>query len=187
MNAKTLLLITLLTITVVLINRVAEEGVKRVDKRLAAKPASQQDYYLNDFSITSLDSNGEPQHSLQAMQLSHFSNGEQTRLQQPRIEVFRQGAMAWRVSAEQGMVTPQQDEVLLSGDVILRQGATKTPLQLTTESLSIHPSEGTAETDQAVTLVQGKNRIKAVGMKLQQEGPRLQLLSQVRGHYEALP
>ncbi len=186
MNLKNLFLVTLALILVVLVNRLAEEGVKQVDKRLATEPGMQQDYYLNDFSVTALDEKGQPQHRLQANQLSHFSNGVQTELRQPTLEVYRQGKVEWRVVAERGEFNPQQDEVLLQGKVKLLQSSGTAPLQLTTSSLRIQPQQGRAETDQPVTLIQAKNRIDAIGMEIDQQKQRLRLLSKVRGHYATL-
>ncbi len=186
MNPKNLFLVTLALILVVLINRLAEEGVKQVDKRLTAAPEIKQDYYLNDFSVTALNEQGQPQHRLQASQLSHFSNGVQTTLQQPTMEVYRQGKVEWRVVAERGELDQERDEVLLQGKVELLQPAGTTPLQLTTSSLLIQPQQGRAETDQPVTLIQAKNRIDAIGMKIEQQGQRLLLLSKVRGSYATL-
>ena len=186
MNPKNLFLVTLALILVVLINRLAEEGVKQVDKRLAAEPEVQQDYYLNDFSVTALDEQGQPQHRLQASQLNHFSNGVQTELHQPTLEVYQQGKVEWRVVAERGEFNPEQDEVLLQGKVKLHQHSGTAPLQLTTSSLRIQPQQRRAETDQPVTLIQARNRIDAIGMRIEQQGQRLLLLSEVRGKYATL-
>ena len=186
MNLKNLLLVTFALLLVILGNWLTEEGVKQVDKRLAAEPEVQQDYYLNDFSITVLNEHGLPQHRLQAKQLSHFTTGEQTRLQQLELVVFKQNTVEWQIVAERGEINQLQNEVLLLGKVQLLQPTGDQPLQLTTSALRIQPDLGYASTDQPVTLTQAGNRIHAVGMKIEQKSQRLTLLSQVRGHYETL-
>lgn len=186
MNRKNLLLVALALLLVLLGNWLAEQGVKQVDMALAPEATVQQDYYLNDVTITELDEEGLPQHRLQAKQLSHFSVGEQTELQQPELEILEQNRVAWRVVAEQGTLSPQQDEVLLQGAVHLTQNDRRAPLQLTTSALRIQPKLGRADTTQPVTLTQGKTRIQAIGMKMDQPAQRLSLLSRVRGRYEAL-
>lgn len=186
MNPKNLLLATLAVILVVLFNKLAEEGVKEVDRRLAVEPEVQQDYYLKDFSVTALDPQGQPQHRLQATQLTHFSNGAQTELLQPTMEIFQQGKARWRVVAERGAFDQQRDEVRLEGRVKLHQSSGTAALQLTTSALRIQPQRGRADTDQPVTLMQANNRIDAIGMKIEQSGQRLLLLSEVRGHYATL-
>ncbi len=185
MNRKNLLLISLALLLVFIGNRLSEEGVKQVDRRLAPRQAVELDYFMNDFTISQLDETGQLKHRLQATQLNHFSAEEPTRLEQPQLEVFDGDRVVWRINAEQGEINQQQDEVVLQGAVRLRQQRRDGTLQLATSQLRIQPGEGRADTDQAVTLTRGASRIDAVGMQLEQEGRRLVLLSQVRGYYEA--
>lgn len=186
MNRKNLLLVALALLLVAIGNWLAEQGAKQVDKHLAPEPVVQQDYYLNDVTITAFDERGQPQHRLQARQLSHITAAEQTELQQPYLEVLAQNRVAWHVVAERGEINTQQDLVLLQGKVKLTQPDKGAPLQLTTSALRIQPKRGHADTDQPVTLTQGNSRIDAIGMKIEQQEQRLLLLSQVRGRYEAL-
>jgi lipopolysaccharide export system protein LptC len=186
MNRKNLLLVALALLLVALGNWLAEQGAKQVDKRLAPEPTVQQDYYLNDVTITAFDEQGQPQHRLHAKQLSHITAAEQTEIQQPNLEVLVQNKVAWRVVAEHGEINAQQDLVLLQGKVSLTQSDKGAPLRLTTSALRIQPKRGYADTNQPVSLIQASSRIDAVGMKIEQQEQRLLLLSQVRGHYEVL-
>jgi lipopolysaccharide export system protein LptC len=146
----------------------------------------QQDYYLNDFSLSAMDEQGHLQHRLQAKQLSHFTAGEKTELQQPELMVFKQDKVAWQVVAERGEINQRQDDILLLGGVQLNQLTGNEPLRLTTSSLHILPKQGRANTNQPITLTQAGKRIDAIGMEIEREGQRLLLLSQVRGRYETL-
>ncbi|MEN8170258.1 MAG: LPS export ABC transporter periplasmic protein LptC [Pseudomonadota bacterium] len=184
MNLKSLFMVIAALLLVVLGNKLTEEGVKQVDRHLTPAGPVQQDYYLNDVTITALNEQGQPQHRLQAKQLSHFTDSEQTRLQHPELVVFKQNNIEWRIVADRGEMNPQQDEVLLQGKVQLSQPSSDKPLQLTTEALRIQPKQGRANTDQPVTLIQADQRIDAVGLEVEQKSQRLRLLSQVRGHYE---
>lgn len=186
MNRKTLLLATLALFLVVLGNWLTEQGVRQVDKRLAAPAEAQQDYYLHDFSITALDEQGQPEQRLQAASLSHYNATARSELQQPQLVVYQQGKVAWQLAAERGELDQQQDEIWLQGKVELHQPQGAAPLKLTTSALRLQAKEGRATTDQAVTLTQGRTRIDAVGMRLEQQGQRLTLLSQVRGRYASL-
>jgi lipopolysaccharide export system protein LptC len=186
MNRKNLLIAAFALLLVLLGNWLTEQGVKQVDRHLAPETAVQQDYYLNDVTITELDEQGQPQHRLQARQLSHFSATEQSELQQPDLVIMEQNRVAWHVVAEHGSLNQRQDMVLLQGKVRLTQSDEQAPLQLTTPALRIQPKKGRADTDQPVTLTQGNTRIQAIGMQIEQQEQRLLLLSQVRGRYEAL-
>jgi lipopolysaccharide export system protein LptC len=186
MNRKNLLLVALALLLVALGNWLVEQGAKEVDKRLAPESVVQQDYYLNEVTITAFDEKGQPQHRLQASQLSHITAAEQTEIQQPDLEVLAQNKVVWHVVAERGEINVQQDLVLLQGKVNLTQPDKGTPLRLTTSALRIQPKRGRADTDQPVSLTQGNSRIDAVGMNIDQQEQRLLLLSQVRGRYEVL-
>ncbi len=186
MNRKNLLIIAFALLLVALGNWLTEEGVKRVDKRLAVTPEQQQDYYLKDITITAHNEQGQLQHRLQAAQLSHFTGDGNTLLQKPRLDIYETNRLAWRVSAEQGELAQLQDEVILEGRVKMVQSSGTSPLQLSTSKLHLFPQKGVANTNRAVTLIQADNRIDAVGMRIERESKRLQLLSQVRGRYETL-
>lgn len=188
MNRKNLLLITLILVLVAIGNWLTEEGVKEVEKRQAKEDQTiQQDYFLSAFTITAMDTDGAPQHRLKATHLKHFSGEGKTELQQPHMVLYKQGQPQWQLTAQQGLLLEQQDEVTLQGDVNVVQLEDEQPLQITTQSLQLQPNSGLAETKEAVTLTQGNNRIEAVGMKIDQNRQRLVLLSQVRGRYETLP
>ena len=188
MNRKNLLIIAVALLLVAIGNRLIEEGVKQVDSRLIEPTEQRHDYYIKDFTITALDQRGRPQHRLEATQLSHFNSSETTLLTQPELQVYEGKKVVWRINAEHGKIHQQRDEVVLQGKVRLAQtGSNKREaFRLDTSLLRINPDKGRADTDRAVTLTQGDNRIDAVGLKMEQESQRLLLLSQVRGRYETL-
>lgn len=186
MNRKNLLLVIAALLLVALGNWLTEQSVKQVDKHLTPQPEVQLDYYLNRVTISALDDEGRLQHRLQATQLNHYSTTDQTMLQQPRMEILKQDDVLWRLTAEQGVLEQQNDELLLQGQVELLQPSAEQPLRLNTPALRIQPRDGTADTNQPVTLRQASSRIDAVGMKIEDEGKRVTLLSHVRGHYEPL-
>ncbi len=186
MNRKTLLLAIVALLLMVIGNRLAEEGVKRVKKHSAPAPVTQQDYYLNGVTITVLNKQGQPQHRMQASHLSHYRDSEVTEIQQAQLQVFEQGTVNWQVTADHGEIHQQRDEILLQGDVTMSQSSNNQPLRLTTQALRIQPDQGRADTDKPVTLLQDNNRIEAVGMQIEQQGQRLLLLSQVRAEHATL-
>lgn len=186
MNRKNLYIIATALLLVALGNWLSEVRVKQVDPQLQGKSEALHDYYITDFSAMALDQQGLPQHQLQAAQLSYFTDSETTQLTKPTLQVYEGKKVVWQIVAEQGEIHQQQDEVVLQGKVRLVQKTEESPLRLSTSLLKIHPQQGRAETDRAVTLLQGGNRIDAVGMQMEQESQRLLLLSQVRGQYETL-
>lgn len=187
MNRKNLLLVAFALLLAALGNWLAELGVKQVDRRITPAPVTQLNYFLNGVTITAMDPDGNTQHRLQAERVEHFEESDTTRLHHPKLELYEQQQLAWRVEAQQGEVNPQADEVQLQGEVLLQQLATRgETVRLATTALQLQPKRGRAETDQPVTLTQGGNRIDAVGMEIEQKSRRLLLLSQVRGRYEKL-
>ena len=183
MNRKNLLLVLSALLLVLLGNWLTEEGVKRVaQKRLEVK-TTQHDYYLSGVAITTFDAQGLPQHQVQARQLGHNELQQSSIIEQPQLQLFSGGKLQWQVSAARGTFEQQHDRFLLEGDVTMQQGGGESPLRLSTSSLLIQPGRGSASTEQPVTLQQGENRIDAVGMQIEGQGERLQLLSNVRAKY----
>lgn len=184
MNRKNLLLAVVALLLVLLGNWLSEEGVKRVEElRTDTALQPQQDYYLNGFTITVFDEQGQLQQKLQAEQLGHNEQSQSSSIVQPHLQLFSHGKLQWQLTAAQGQLEQQRDEFTLKGGVTLLQHNVKLPLQLQTATLRLQPGTGRAETDQPVTLQQGQNRIDAVGMRIEEQGQRLQLLSQVRAAY----
>ena len=148
------------------------------------------DAYMEGVVSRRMDASGRPGHEMRATRATHFAQGDRSEFEAPFITVYRKDGSLWTIEAERGLATAGNDEVLLSGEVLMRrpldpaQPAGAAEIEVFTRELRILSDEEFAETDQPTTIVHRYGRVDAVGMKVWFKQERLQLLSQVNGVYE---
>jgi len=143
------------------------------------------DYYVNQFTVNAMDDSGHLRYRLHADHMAHYLDDDTASLARPNMELFKDGGPAWNASARRGWIGAGQKTVLLQGDVLVwRDPKVKgSGLELQTDDLHITPDRQYAETDRPVTIAQDIGITRAVGMRVYFEQGRMELLSDVRGHY----
>lgn len=144
------------------------------------------DYYLTGLTLRQFDPEGRLAHLLKAKRLSHVE-GASTDLTDPRLTVESQQGAPWQISAQRGTLDPSGTWLTLPDAVTItrRASLSNRPLELHTRALRYRLDQGYAETDEAVTVTSGSDRIDAVGAQAWLQDPgRIHFKSQVRGHYE---
>ena len=151
------------------------------------RPEERQDldYYVEDFTILSMDENGAPKNKLRAEYMAHFPHDDSIQLVRPSLEVYRDGRPPWYVTADSGRVTGDFEVVQLSGAVRMWRNneAGMRDVEIITSDVRILPDLEYLETDRAATLRTNNTVMKAIGMRAYLEDNRLELLNQVRGHH----
>ena len=109
------------------------------------------DYYLANFSYRALDENGSPHYELQSPYLEHFIREDISQIQQPFI-IYQADPHQWRVSAEQGSLSHQQERLQLNQQVDLQRVSSQQPLQLTTEVMILETRSDQIELPEALTI-----------------------------------
>ena len=167
-----------------------------LNQQEAAAPAAPQtqtetpDAYMEGVVSRRMDTSGRPTHEIRAKRASHFARGDRTTFTAPRLTVYRDDGPPWTLRAERGEARGGNDEILLTGKVVIRRAQDparpqgSTDLEVRSRDLRILSDEQFAETDQPVTLLHRHGRVSAVGMKVWFRQERLQLLSQVNGIYD---
>ena len=159
---------------------------KTPDEPVEEKLRHDPDYYVKDFSVTTMGENGKPKHLLVATQMDHYPDDDTTGLLKPRMEIYRTPEPQWDINSERGWVSSDGKLVLLLGDVrIKRKGsATNEPVNLWTEELRYRPEDQYAETDKHVKIKNGDSITEAVGMRAWLNEGKIQFLSRTKGSYE---
>ncbi|WP_126453397.1 LPS export ABC transporter periplasmic protein LptC [Sulfuriflexus mobilis] len=165
-----------------------EEG-KQGDEDPAQKQAKQRhvpDYYMDNFEMTTMDDLGRPSSLLISDKMLHYPDDDSTELNMPTMTLYRETGKPWIVRSDRGWVAADNKLVLLSGNVVIdrHSGPDNRPVKLLTERLRIHPKTDFAETDQPVTMLSEKRKTTAIGMRAYVREGQLQLLDDVRVHYE---
>ena len=156
---------------------------------LASGERHDPDFYLKDFTLTTMDKSGAPRNRLEAPYMVHYADDDTSEVDRPRMQVFRKDAPPWYIDAGKGVVLSEGKTVFLRDGVIIRLIHQAGPQQghdatLRTPDLTIKPDDEYAETASPVNFMDSAgNVINAVGMRAHFKDERLELLSQVRGKY----
>ncbi len=144
------------------------------------------DYFMENFTITSMNEKGEPRSTLTSTKMLHYPDDDSTELDKPFMTMNSETGKPWKIKADRGWIAANNELILLSGNVRIDRlsGPNNRPVKLFTEKLRIHPELDFAETDRPVTMISNKRRTTAVGMRAYVRKGKLQLLEDVRVSYE---
>jgi len=144
------------------------------------------DYFMEDFTITSMNEKGKPRSILTSAKMLHFPDDDSTELDSPFMTMIAETGKPWKIKADRGWVASNNKLILLSGNVRLDRvsGPNNRPVKLFTDKLRIHPELDFAETDRPVTMISNKRRTTATGMRAYVRKGKLQLLDDVHVSYE---
>lgn len=145
------------------------------------------DYYMENFTQSAMDAAGMLHHRLSADLMLHYPDDDSTELVRPLLEVYNEASTPWRVRAEKGWVSANNEVVLLTGEVhIWRDGEDgRREMDVLTRDVRVLPRERYAETDKAARIHSPGVLYNAVGMRAVFKEDRLELLSRVRGRHES--
>lgn len=144
------------------------------------------DFFLRDFTTTTMGPDGRPRNRLSAAAMVHYAADDTSELTEPRFIVFRGEAPPWRIRAGQGRVSAGGETVWLSQDVhVSRHHPDGRFLDLSTSAMRVLPQREYAETDQPVTVASATGVTQAVGMEADLKVEQVRLMAEVRGYYEA--
>ena len=144
------------------------------------------DFYLKDFTLTTMDKSGAPRNRLESPYMVHYTDDDISEVTTPRMQVFRKDAPPWQIDAGSGVILSEGKTVLLRDGVVIRQNNPQSGQHTTlrTPDLTVTPDSETAQTVSPVNFTDSVgNVVDAVGMRANFKDERLELLSQVRGKY----
>ena len=148
-------------------------------------PRHVPDYFLQNFTATTMNKQGSPDYKVTASSLDHFPDDDSMKLQQPVFSFYENKQQTWSAQANEAVILQRQNIILLTGDVILKQVSVKeqTPLLLTAKQLTIEPEKRQASTISTIKLKKGNNYIEAYGMRADLNKNKIEFLSETRSHY----
>ena len=162
-------------------------------RQLGQAPAERQesgrhvpDYYVENFTSTTMDENGLPHRRVSAEYMAHFPDTDTHELSRPYMVLYRDSAEPWHVRSERGWVSSSGDVLLLLGKVhIWRNDADgKRRMDIRTEDMRVLPNTNYGETDKLVVISTPGSESRGVGMRAFLDQGRLELLSQVHTFYD---
>lgn len=143
------------------------------------------EYIVENFSSEVFKADGSRDYLLRASQLHHYTDDNITRVEAPRLMLFRGEPPPWEVEADQGVLREAQAQVDLVGAVVMHRPALgdRQPVRVTTQDLTVYTERDYAETAAAVHVVRGRDTIDAIGMRAWLAEHRVELLEKVVGRY----
>ncbi|PWB34963.1 LPS export ABC transporter periplasmic protein LptC [Pseudomonas sp. SDI] len=144
------------------------------------------DYYaINAHSVQYLP-NGKLQYEMTADKVEHLEASEITLLTTPDLQMYRGTTYPWHVQSTRGEVNPDGSEVELIDAVrVARTDEQNRTMIITSSRMTVFPQKQYAQTEQDVRIDGAGGWTTGKGMKAYLKDGRMDLLSNVRGQYEA--
>jgi len=152
-------------------------------------PAKDPDYYVEDFAATRFGKDGSVIQQLAAKKLTHYPEGIPTEVIAPQLVNTQPGAAPMHVRADTGILSPDNENVYLQGNVVgVRDAiAGHSKLTITTEYLHITPKNEQAETNKRVTIVDDNGTHTGVSLQADNKARVIRLRNGVTGEIVAHP
>lgn len=156
---------------IVLVIALGSMWVRMVQKKNEIKEGpdverTDPDYTVDNFRYYRIQPDGKPQYEVRGKKLTHFPADDSYKVEKPEVFMQNSRKQLQTVEADDAFIEDFNTKVHLSNSVkVTEEGAHgKAPRVLTTEYLLIYPDDEIATSDREVTITQGKNVMKGVGM-----------------------
>lgn len=168
-----------ITGTVIYLTQFSESG------KLSLTPGKEQsrniDSELRGLEGVKFREDGQIAYRWQADKAQRLIDSGAIRLQNPSY-LGSVGQRPWTADADLGELSHNGEQLDLAGDVLVRDLIREA--QISTDKLRIDLETNQVATDSPMTLHLPNGHTESVGMRANLSEERVQLLSQVRGHYE---
>ena len=140
------------------------------------------DYYMENFSTTTMEEDGSMKNRLSADYMAHYPENDTTELSRPYLEVFRNNKQPLMIIADKGWVTSDNEVILLTGAVKLWQNEPEggRKMEIMTTDVRILPEQEYAETDMPATFINRQSTITGTGVRAYFKEERVKLLNNVQ-------
>ena len=157
-----------------------------LDQPVAQVDESAIDYYAVNAHTVQFMPDGALQYEMTADKVEHLRASEMTMVTTPDLHLYRGTAFPWHVQSQRAEVNPDGSEVELIDDVrVARKDDKQRDLLITSSRMTVFPQREYAQTEQAVRIDGAGGTTTGTGMKAYLKEGRVDLLSNVRGQYEA--
>lgn len=140
------------------------------------------DLFIKNFTLSSTNETGDTVYTLKAHRLEHYSDSETSQIIEPQISIPQQDKH-WLITANRGEIDNRQVLIRLENNVVMRNIDSDLPFEIRTRSLTINTETQIIESDQSVSIVNGKLNLVSNGMHYNNTDKQLKLLSDVNGTY----
>jgi len=96
--------------------------VSEPEKPFDGKARHDPDYIIENPNVTVMNENGNRRYTLAAVRLTHYGDDFSSELDQPYLVQFRPGLAPLHTRADKGWMPMDNNQILMSGNVISSQG-----------------------------------------------------------------
>ncbi|TCK07310.1 LPS export ABC transporter periplasmic protein LptC [Marinobacterium mangrovicola] len=147
---------------------------------------STYDFFMRDTESRYWGEDGSFQRSWESSEMHHYPARNASQLQQPVAHMPQQEGGTYKIRANEGWILDDQSEIQLAGDVEVNHNPQSGPGSvMATSTLNVFPQTNYAETDALVTLTRNGEQTESTGLEVYFDERRVELLSNVRGRYNA--
>lgn len=143
------------------------------------------DAYMETVNAVIYDKLGKVKMKIATPRMVHYPEHDTTQFTEPQLMLYRKSPKPWHVTANNALATDGMETIHFWDNVAIHhpadQGNPATFIK--TIKLIVHPNKQTAETDEAITLMQPNLVVNGVGMFADMNTGSIKLLSQTRGEY----
>jgi lipopolysaccharide export system protein LptC len=131
--------------------------------------------------IVRTGADGKPHQTVVSPTIQQFEDGRAL-LTAPDLTSFTDNGPPIFAKARQAQVSPDQNQIVLKGAVVIRRQAFRDDptLRIETETLTFLSNEQVAQTQDPVMVYRGASTLYGVGMRLDEKTDRLQILADTR-------
>lgn len=142
------------------------------------------DYTLKNFTTLNMSEEGIIKNKISAELMVYNKEGD-TLLTVPTLVFYKEGQTDWYMTAEQGNIAANGNEVWLSGHTYLWQPDENQAKRIEILSKDVHiiVDQRYGETQAPSLIRTASTQTEGVGMHIFMANQQVELLSQVRGHY----
>ena len=141
------------------------------------------DYVLHDFELVALDTDGRESFTLRAPTMIRNPDQRSMEMATPVFLLPDSDRQYWRVSAREGWVAADGNELRLRGDVRVTSPPQQRKVAMNTEQLNVYPDRDLATSSAVVTLTQPGSILRGRGLETNLASKHYELKSQVRTRY----
>jgi lipopolysaccharide export system protein LptC len=161
------------------------ERTLREEDRHPALRRHDPDFLVENFTLTRYDARGAPEATLAAAKMVHYPDDDSTELFAPRIVQQKSNEPRLTLSADQGKLSHDGEEVFLHGNVLLLRepGAGRGESRMDTSFLHVVSARSLVRTDREVRVSEPGRLLQARGMEYRNDTGQLFLRDQVSGRF----
>jgi lipopolysaccharide export system protein LptC len=161
-----------------------EQSIKKVLSKPSVEISDNvPDYTMKNFQTKQMDEQGYLKNELTAETMIHYKNTN-TKLNSPSMVFYEAKQPVWTVRSEQGEISPDGEQIWLLGEARLQRYNQSPPLEIISRDIWLQLEQQYAETAAPTTIISGLHKTQSVGMRVFMLTKQIELISQVRGHYE---